>query len=170
MEYCSPVPSDGPKFSPKAVKAKEAAQNAPSTHSTVEYHEIVEGEHFFPKITEDVSIIFSMDVPLKPLILLTDEMIRGLQLLGWKKVDVSFHTAFWPFFAHNNIHVLHPFNMSDDGGIINTEFLTRVVVWFQVKNEWLHNAGVGVIAHVADSLKQQEASSVLSASLWLESM
>lgn len=109
VEYCSPVPSDGPKFSPKAVKAKEAAQNAPSTHSTVEYHEIVE-----------------------------DEMIRGLQLLGWKKVDVSFHTAFWPFFAHNNIHV---------------------------KNEWLHNAGVGVIAHVADSLKQQEASSVLSASL-----
>ncbi|KAK7369118.1 hypothetical protein VNO80_11152 [Phaseolus coccineus] len=109
VEYCSPVPSDGSKFPPKAVKAKEAAQNAPSTHSTVEYHEIVE-----------------------------DEMIRGLQLLGWKKVDVSFHTAFWPFFAHNNIHV---------------------------KNEWLHNAGAGVIAHVADSLKQQEASSVLSASL-----
>ncbi|XP_014523508.1 putative lipase C4A8.10 isoform X1 [Vigna radiata var. radiata] len=109
VEYCPPVPSDGPKFSPKAVQAKEAAQNAPNTQSTVEYHEIVE-----------------------------EEMIRGLQLLGWKKVDVSFHSAFWPFFAHNNIHV---------------------------KNEWFHNAGVGVIAHVADSLKQQEASSVLSASL-----
>lgn len=38
--------------------------------------------------------------------LLTEEMIRGLQQLGWKKVDVSFHSAFWPFFAHNNIHVL----------------------------------------------------------------
>lgn len=25
-----------------------------------------------------------------------------------------------------------------------------------MKNELLHNAGVGVIAHVADSLKQQE--------------
>jgi len=70
----------------------------------------------------------AMDVPLKPLILLTDEMIRGLQQLGWKKVDVSFHSAFWPFFAHNNIHVLHPFHMSDDGGIIDTQFLTRVVV------------------------------------------
>lgn len=35
----------------------------------------------------------------------------------------------------------------------------------QVKNEWLHNAGVGVVAHVADSLKQQESSSCISASL-----
>ncbi|KAG5015413.1 hypothetical protein JHK85_021549 [Glycine max] len=109
VEYCPPVPSDGPKFPPKAVKAKEAAQNAPNTQNTVEYHEIVE-----------------------------DEMIRGLQQLGWKKVDVSFHSAFWPFFAHNNIHV---------------------------KNEWFHNAGVGVIAHVAESLRQLEASSFLSASL-----
>ncbi|XP_020236463.1 uncharacterized protein LOC109816022 [Cajanus cajan] len=109
VEYCPPVPSDGPQFPPKAVKAKEAAQNAPNSHNTVEYHEIIE-----------------------------DEIIRGLQQLGWKKVDVSFHSAFWPFFAHNNIHV---------------------------KNEWLHNAGVGVIAHVADSLRHQEASSVFSASL-----
>lgn len=59
VEYCPPVPSDGPKFSPKAVQAKEAAQNAPNTQSTVEYHEIVEGDNFFPKITEDISIIFS---------------------------------------------------------------------------------------------------------------
>ncbi|KAE8709091.1 putative inactive dual specificity protein phosphatase-like [Hibiscus syriacus] len=35
-----------------------------------------------------------------------------------------------------------------------------------VKNEWFHNAGIGVIAHVADSLKQQESShSYISASL-----
>jgi len=47
-----------------------------------------------------VMIAFSM---------LTEEMISGLQRLGWKKVDVSFHSAFWPFFAHNNIHVLTPF-------------------------------------------------------------
>ncbi|KAL2647668.1 hypothetical protein AAZV13_05G132100 [Glycine max] len=99
VEYCPPVPSDGPKFPPKAVKAKKAAQNAPNTQNTVEYHEIVE-----------------------------DEMIQGLQQLGWKKVDVSFHSAFWPFFAHNNIHVLHPFNLSDDDGITDTEFLTRVLV------------------------------------------
>ncbi|CAL0324996.1 unnamed protein product [Lupinus luteus] len=108
VEYCPPVPSDGPQFPPKAVKAKEAAQNAPNTQNTVEYHQIIE-----------------------------EEIIRGLQQLGWKKVDVSFHSAFWPFFAHNNIHV---------------------------KNEWLHNAGVGVIAHVADSLRQQ-ASLILTASL-----
>ncbi|GLT68351.1 hypothetical protein SLA2020_405940 [Shorea laevis] len=68
-----------------------------------------------------------------------EEMIRGLRKLAWKKVDVSFHSAFWPFFAHNNIHV---------------------------KNEWLHNAGTGVIAHVVDTLKQQESySSYISASL-----
>ncbi|XP_054779304.1 uncharacterized protein LOC129287156 [Prosopis cineraria] len=109
VEYCPPVPSDGPQFPLEAVKAKEAVQNAPSTQNTVEYHEIME-----------------------------EEMIRGLQKLGWKKVDVSFHSAFWPFFAHNNIHV---------------------------KNEWLHNAGAGVIAHVADSLTHQETSSILAASL-----
>ncbi|XAR66564.1 hypothetical protein NMG60_11012842 [Bertholletia excelsa] len=100
VEYCPPVSSEGPHFPPEAAKAKEAAQNTPNTENTVEYHEIME-----------------------------EEMIRGLQQLGWKKVDVSFHSAFWPFFAHNNIHV---------------------------KNEWLHNAGAGVVAHVADSLKQQE--------------
>ncbi|CAN6546300.1 unnamed protein product [Malus baccata var. baccata] len=103
VEYCPPVSSDGPHFPPKAAKAKEAAQSEPNIQNTLEYHEIVE-----------------------------DEMIRGLQQLGWRKVDVSFHSAFLPFFAHNNIHV---------------------------KNEWLHNAGVGVVAHVADSLKQQESSS-----------
>ncbi|XP_074326163.1 lipid droplet phospholipase 1-like isoform X2 [Apium graveolens] len=100
VEYCPPVSSRGPQFPPEAAKAKEAAQNAPSTQNTVEYHEIIE-----------------------------EEMIRGLQQLGWKKVDVSFHSSFWPFFAHNNIHV---------------------------KNEWFYNAGAGVIAHVADNLKQQE--------------
>lgn len=82
-----------------------------------------------PRVTEDVSIIYSaIDVPLKPLIFLTEEMIRGLQQLGWKKVDVSFHSAFWPFFAHNNIHVLHPLNLWDDDGITDTVFLTRVLV------------------------------------------
>lgn len=109
VEYCPPVPSDGPHFPPEAAKAKEAAQKTPSTENTVEYHEIME-----------------------------EEIVRGLQQLGWRKVDVSFHSAFWPFFAHNNIHV---------------------------KNEWLHNAGAGVVAHVADSLRQQESSSLIAASL-----
>lgn len=113
VEYCPPVSSSSPHFPPEAAKAKEAAQNAPTMQNTLEYHEIVE-----------------------------EEMIRGLQRLGWKKVDVSFHSALWPFFAHNNIHV---------------------------KNEWFHNAGAGVIAHVADSInqqeKQQESSAYITASL-----
>lgn len=46
VEYCPAVPSDGPQFPAKAVKAKEAAQNAPDTQKTVEYHEIVEGDIF----------------------------------------------------------------------------------------------------------------------------
>ncbi|MCI93015.1 putative lipase C4A8.10-like, partial [Trifolium medium] len=33
-----------------------------------------------------------------------------------------------------------------------------------VKKKWLHNAGVGVVAHVVDSLKQQETSSILPTS------
>ncbi|ONK66877.1 uncharacterized protein A4U43_C06F12970 [Asparagus officinalis] len=109
VQYCPPVPSEGPHFPPEAAKIKEAAQTVPNTENTTEYHDIME-----------------------------EEMIRGLQRVGWKKVDVSFHSAFWPFFAHNNIHV---------------------------KSEWLHNAGAGVIAHVADILKQQERRPVTAASL-----
>ncbi|KAL7142591.1 hypothetical protein ABFS83_08G133700 [Erythranthe nasuta] len=110
VEYYPPVLSESPRFPPEAAKAKEAAQNEPSVQNTVQYHEIIE-----------------------------EEMIHGLQRLGWKKVDVSFHSAFWPFFAHNNIHV---------------------------KNEWFHNAGAGVVAHVADTIKQQDSSSTyISASL-----
>ncbi|KAL6544846.1 hypothetical protein OROMI_023708 [Orobanche minor] len=100
VEYYPPVSSEGPHFHPKAAKAKEAAQNEPDVQNTVGYHEIME-----------------------------EEMMHSLQRLGWRKVDVSFHSAFWPFFAHNNIHV---------------------------KNEWFHNAGAGVVAHVADTIKQQE--------------
>ncbi|KAL3615125.1 hypothetical protein CASFOL_040786 [Castilleja foliolosa] len=103
VEYCPPVSSAGPNFPPEAAKAKEAAQKEPNLQNTVEYHEIME-----------------------------EEMIHGLQRLGWRKVDVSFHSSFWPFFAHNNIHV---------------------------KNEWFHNAGAGVVAHVADTIKQQDSSS-----------
>ncbi|XP_042504008.1 uncharacterized protein LOC122081100 isoform X2 [Macadamia integrifolia] len=109
VEYCLPVLSDGPHFPRKAEKAKEATQSEPNIQNTGEYYDIIE-----------------------------EEMIRGLQRIGWKKVDVSFHSAFWPFFAHNNIHV---------------------------KNEWLHNAGAGVVAHVADSLKQQESSTFITARL-----
>lgn len=35
----------------------------------------------------------------------------------------------------------------------------------QVKQEWLHYEGAGVIAHVADTLKQQEQVVFLEASL-----
>ncbi|CAA0806451.1 Hydrolase-like protein family [Striga hermonthica] len=115
VNYCPPVLSESPNFPPEAARAKEAAQKKPSIQNTVEYHEIME-----------------------------EQMIRGLQQVGWMKVDVSFHSAFWPFFAHNNIHV---------------------------KNEWFHNAGAGVVAHVADTIRQQEeklqnpSSSYIAASL-----
>lgn len=109
VEYCPPVSSEGAHFPPEATKAKEAAQMTPNIKNTVEYHEIME-----------------------------EEMIRGLQQLGWKKVDVSFHSAPIPFLAHNNIHV---------------------------KTEWLHSPGVGVVAHVVDCLKQQEQSGLIVASL-----
>ncbi|XP_010915522.1 uncharacterized protein [Elaeis guineensis] len=109
VEYCPPVPSEGPHFPAKAARAKEAAQTASNTQHTAEYYDMME-----------------------------EEMIRGLQRVGWKKVDVSFHSAFWPFFAHNNIHV---------------------------KSEWLHSAGAGVIAHVADNLKRQESHTFLAANL-----
>ncbi|VFQ97101.1 unnamed protein product [Cuscuta campestris] len=98
--HCPAISSDGPHFRPEAIKAKEAAQNEPTAQNTLEYHEILE-----------------------------EEMIRGLQQLGWKKVDVNFQSAFLPFFAHNNINV---------------------------KIGWLHNAGAGVVAHVVDSIKEQE--------------
>uniref|UniRef100_A0A0E0DX46 DUF676 domain-containing protein n=1 Tax=Oryza meridionalis TaxID=40149 RepID=A0A0E0DX46_9ORYZ len=109
MEYCSPISSDGPHFPLQAARAKEAAQSRPNKENTEEYHQMME-----------------------------EEMIHGLQRVGWKKVDVNFHTALWPYFAHNNIHV---------------------------KNEWLHNAGAGVIAHVADSIKQQESRKYFRANL-----
>ncbi|KAJ1258083.1 hypothetical protein BS78_10G046600 [Paspalum vaginatum] len=109
VEYCSPVSSQSPHFPSKAARAKEAAQRTPNTENTEEYHQMME-----------------------------EEMIHGLQKVGWRKVDVNFHSSFWPYSAHNSIHV---------------------------KNEWLHNAGAGVIAHVADSIKQQESRPCLSANL-----
>ncbi|XP_042067756.1 uncharacterized protein LOC121811052 isoform X3 [Salvia splendens] len=108
VEHCPPVLSESPNFPSEAAEAKEAAQNYPSTQNTLEYHEIME-----------------------------DEMIRGLQRLGWMKVDVSFHSIFWPFFAHFNI---------------------------QGKNERFHNAGAGVVAHVADTIKQQDSSPCIGVS------
>lgn len=107
--YCPPASSEGPRFPPEAAKAKEAAQISSNNRGASKYYQIME-----------------------------EEMIHGLQRIGWKKVDVSFHSAFWPFFAHNNIHV---------------------------KNEWLHNAGTGVTAHVADSLKREESCTYITASL-----
>ncbi|GJN00888.1 hypothetical protein PR202_ga18111 [Eleusine coracana subsp. coracana] len=108
VEYCSPILSEGPRFPTKAVRAKEVAQRTPNIENTEEYHKIME-----------------------------EEMIHGLQKIGWKKVDVNFHSSFWPYSAHNNIHV---------------------------KNR-LHNAGAGVIAHVADSVKQQESRPCFPANL-----
>ena len=74
--------------------------------NTLEYHEIVEGT--LKVLTAAVSYKTHYSVRPNDIIVyfVAEEMIRGLQQLGWKKVDVSFHSAFWPFFAHNNIHVM----------------------------------------------------------------
>lgn len=85
-------------------------------------------------------------------------MIHGLQRLGWRKVEVSFHSAFWPFFAHNNIHVRASnckFFLIHDVALMYLLILGSHDSQ-QVKNEWFHNAGAGVVAHVADTIKQQE--------------
>ncbi|KAL6839668.1 hypothetical protein ACP4OV_030607 [Aristida adscensionis] len=115
VEYCSPVSSEGPHFPSSAARAKEAAQRTPNLQNTEEYHQMME-----------------------------EEMIHGLQKVGWKKVDVSFHSSLWPYSAHNNIHP---------------------TASMQVKNEWLHNAGAGVVAHVADSIRQQETRTSFPANL-----
>jgi hypothetical protein len=35
----------------------------------------------------------------------TEDMIQGLQQASWQKVDLSFHSAIWPVFAHNPVGV-----------------------------------------------------------------
>ena len=44
MQYCPPVPSEGPHFPPEAAKAKEAAQAASNTQDEAEYHDNMEGK------------------------------------------------------------------------------------------------------------------------------
>ncbi|KAL2621442.1 hypothetical protein R1flu_001647 [Riccia fluitans] len=95
------VVSSNPQFEEGTAKAKEAVQSSPaSTKRAAAYHEILE-----------------------------EEMIKGLQQVSWRKVDVSFHAALWPFLAHNYIHV---------------------------KQEWLHYEGAGVIRHVVDTLLSRD--------------
>lgn len=43
VEYCPPASCEGPHYPLEAAKAKEAAQNAPSTQRTLECHESMEG-------------------------------------------------------------------------------------------------------------------------------
>jgi hypothetical protein len=107
-----------------------------------------------------------------------EEMVRGLQQVSWLKVDVSFHSALWPFLAHSTIHV----SSFEPWHYIQSLFdlLSDLSMWFgvwgvseelidhglQVKQEWLNYEGAGVIAHVAETLKQQESCVSLEASLW----
>lgn len=98
---CPPVESCGPHFEEGTAKAKEAIQRSPTSNKkAAAYHDILE-----------------------------EEIIRGLQQVQWRKVDVSFHAALWPFLAHNHIHV---------------------------KQEWLHHEGAGVVRHVTDTLKEAD--------------
>ena len=42
-DYYPPVPSAGANFPPEAAQRKEAAQESPIAHDTVDYYEIMEG-------------------------------------------------------------------------------------------------------------------------------
>ncbi|GBG62018.1 hypothetical protein CBR_g28494 [Chara braunii] len=67
-----------------------------------------------------------------------EEMISGLQQVPWRKVDVDFRAAYFPFMAHNFIHV---------------------------KTKWIHFEGAGVIKHLIDMFVDQEERIILDASL-----
>lgn len=54
VEYCRPVSCEGPHFPPEAIKAKEAAQNAPNKQNTLEYHDIVEGCSHSTRVLTDI--------------------------------------------------------------------------------------------------------------------
>lgn len=98
---CPPVESCGPHFEEGTAKAKAAIQRSPTSNKkAAAYHDVLE-----------------------------EEIIRGLQQVQWRKVDVSFHAALWPFLAHNHIHV---------------------------KEEWFHHEGAGVVRHVTDVLKEAD--------------
>lgn len=157
VNCCPPVPSMGPHFPPEA---------APNVENTFEYHEIMEGRTVPDQIRSHFLKANCSWLPVPGMI--AEEMIRGLQQLGWRKVDVSFHSAWWPFLAHNNMNVSQfcyfP-NPSPVQPFVRFLMLLEIRSSFrQVKNEWRHSAGVGVVAHVADSLKQQESSPCVSAS------
>ncbi|MCO5594338.1 hypothetical protein L7F22_048368 [Adiantum nelumboides] len=110
VTHCPSVHKSMPTFQPESAEAKEAAQKVSGSELAVKY--------YYEKMEE--------------------EMIRGLQQVSWCKVDVSFHDAWWPFLAHNHIHV---------------------------KSQWLYYEGAGVVSHLADSLSQQGNPVSLMASL-----
>ncbi|XP_024386133.1 putative lipase C4A8.10 [Physcomitrium patens] len=110
VEYCPAVASDAPAFQQESAQGKAAAQVSPDSKKAAAYHNRLE-----------------------------EEMVRGLQRVSWRKVDVNFHSAVWPYLvAHDALNV---------------------------KIKWMHYEGAEVIAHVADTLKQQEQTVFFEASL-----
>lgn len=111
VTYSPAVDSDAPSFQQESAQGKAAAQISPSSKKAAAYHDMLE-----------------------------EEMVRGLQQVSWRKVDVSFHAALWPFnlMAHNS------------GIVMDKRF---------------HFEGTGVVAHVADTLAQQEQNVFIAASL-----
>jgi hypothetical protein len=74
---------------------------------------------------------------------LEEDMIQGLQQASWQKVDLSFHSAIWPFFAHNPVAVHH---------------------------EWLSDDAAGVIAHIIDIFKKNECQTSVETSIRARTM
>ncbi|KAG0569993.1 hypothetical protein M758_6G126000 [Ceratodon purpureus] len=111
VSYSPAVDSDAPSFQQESAQGKAAAQVSPSSKKAAAYHDMLE-----------------------------EEMVRGLQQVSWRKVDVSFHAALWPFN-----------HMSHNAGI--------------VMDKRFHFEGTGVVAHLADTLAQQEQNVFIAASL-----
>ncbi|XP_024365990.1 uncharacterized protein [Physcomitrium patens] len=83
--------------------------------------------------------VLQLSLPLSYQKTVEEEMIRGLQQMSWKKVDMNFHSATIPFLAHNHFHVKY--------------------VW-PVQFE-----GAGLIAHIKDSIKRLDLGHVVDMAL-----
>lgn len=95
-----------PIFLLKQLKLKRLRKMHPTRRIHLSITKLWKVLFAFQLLLSIISLPYCTKTWLKLFYFHTEEMIRGLQQLGWKKVDVSFHSAFWPFFAHNNIHVL----------------------------------------------------------------
>ncbi len=78
----------------------------------------------------------------------TEEMVQGLQQVSWQKVDVSFHSALWPFLAHGAIHVssFEPWHYIESLFDLLSDLSTWFGVWSLRGVDWSWIAGEAQVA------------------------